>query len=453
MNIESNLEKKKLDELRILAKDLGIKSPTTYKKSDLIQKILEESKKAEEAKEEIKAVETSAEDPAEDFSDEGSLGEKFSCEGLLETLPDGFGFLRTKKYESGPEDIYVSPKQIKMFRLKTGDYIKGIARYKDSKDKFSPLIFVSDVNGLKAADAYKRSSFENLTPIYPEEKLSLEIGKDYTSQRMIDLVAAIGRGQRGLIVSQPKAGKTTLIKDIELALEKNYNDLKIIVLLIDERPEEVTDFQRFVNKYRDPEDELKRTEVASSTFDQEPQHHISMAELVLERAKRLVEDNKDVVILLDSITRLSRAYNIMTPQSGKTLSGGLDPMALIGPKKFFGSARNIENGGSLTIIATALVDTGSRMDDVIFEEFKGTGNMEIHLERPLAQRRIFPAIDIMKSSTRRDDLLLSPEEMDAMYKVRSTDKNSYAATEEFIDRIKRTKSNKELVDLINHNML
>ena len=358
--------------------------------------------------------------------------------------------MRTELYESSNDDIYVSPKQVKMFRLKTGDFIKGIARVKKDKDKFSPLIFVSDVNGLKAADAFNRSNFESLTPIYPNQRLKLETSKEKISQRIIDIIAPIGRGQRGLIVSQPKAGKTTLIKDIEYALEKNFNDLKILVLLIDERPEEVTDFKRFVNQYRDKDNELTRTEVAASTFDKPPQNHIYMQEMVLERAKRLVEDNKDVVILLDSITRLARAYNIMTPQSGRTLSGGLDPLALVGPKKFFGAARNIENGGSLTIIATALVDTGSRMDDMVYEEFKGTGNMEVHLDRKLAQKRIFPAIDVEKSSTRKDNLLLSDSELEVAYKLRNPDmKDKADFTNELINLIGKCKSNDEFIELIN----
>ena len=339
-----------------------------------------------------------------------------------------------------------------MFRLKTGDYIEGIAREKHDKDKFSPLIFVSTVNGIKPADAFNRDLFEDLTPIYPNERISVETDPKNISGRIIDVISPIGRGQRGLIVSQPKAGKTTLIKDIERSLEKNYHDLKIIVLLIDERPEEVTDFIRFVNEYRDPENVLMRTEVAASTFDMAPQSHIDIAEMVLERAKRFVEEKKDVVILLDSLTRLARAYNIMTPQSGRTLSGGLDPLALVGPKQFFGAARNIENGGSLTILATALVDTGSRMDDMIFEEFKGTGNMEIHLDRRLSNRRIFPAINIEKSSTRRDDLLLTKEELEAVYKLRKSDLNTTESIVELIDWMKRTKSNKQFVELINSSI-
>lgn len=435
-----NIDNYKLKELREIAKDLEIKSLSQYKKAELIDEIL----KAYHYKKDQDKYDT------EDNDDSFDLGEKFDCKGVLDLHEDGFGFLRTNNYEPSNEDIYVSPKQVKMFRLKTGDFIKGIARVKRDRDKFPPLIFVSDVNGLKPGDAFNRSNFDTLTPIYPKEKLILETSKDSISQRIIDVVAPIGRGQRGLIVSQPKAGKTTLIKDIEIALEKNYDNLKILVLLIDERPEEVTDFKRLVNQYRDPNNEMTRTEVAASTFDQTPQNHINVAELVVERAKRLVEDKKDVVILLDSITRLSRAYNIMTPQSGRTLSGGLDPLALVGPKKFFGAARNIENGGSLTIIATSLVDTGSRMDDMIYEEFKGTGNMEIHLNRDLAQRRIFPAIDIDKSSTRKEVLLLSKDELEAMYKIRRTgSKDKLELTHQFIDFMQRTKSNKDFVSLIN----
>ena len=432
-----NLKDKKLVDLREIAKDLGIESISKYRKDELIKLIEEENKNKEEESQEAR---------------ENDLGSKFDCDGILEILPDGFGFLRTQLYESGDDDIYVPPKQIKMFRLKTGDYIEGIAREKHDKDKFSPLIFVSSVNGIKPGDAFNRPPFEDLTPIYPNERISVETDSKHLSGRIIDIISPIGRGQRGLIVSQPKAGKTTLIKEIERALEKNYDDLKILVLLIDERPEEVTDFIRFVNEYRDPENVLMRTEVAASTFDMPPQNHIDIAEMVLERAKRFVEEKKDVVILLDSITRLARAYNIMTPQSGRTLSGGLDPLALVGPKQFFGAARNIEDGGSLTILATALVDTGSRMDDMIFEEFKGTGNMEIHLDRRLSNRRIFPAINIEKSSTRRDDLLLSKEEMEAIYKLRNSDLNTTESILELIDWMKRTKSNEDFVKLINSSL-
>lgn len=319
-----NLKDKKLVELREIAKDLGIESISKYRKDELIKLIEEEEKNKDEEKKEAR---------------ENDLGAKFNCDGILEILPDGFGFLRTQLYESGDDDIYVPPKQIKMFRLKTGDYIEGIAREKHDKDKFSPLIFVSTVNGIKPADAFNRDLFEDLTPIYPNERISVETDSKNISGRIIDVISPIGRGQRGLIVSQPKAGKTTLIKDIERSFEKKYDDLKIIVLLIDERPEEVTDFIRYVNEYRDPENILMRTEVAASTFDMPPQSHIDIAEMVLERAKRFVEEKKDVVILLDSLTRLARAYNIMTPQSGRTLSGGLDPLALVGPKQFFWSCK------------------------------------------------------------------------------------------------------------------
>ena len=432
-----NLKDKKLVDLREIAKDLGIGSVSKYRKDELIKLIEEENNnKDEETKE----------------SRENDLGAKFDCDGILEILPDGFGFLRTEMYQSGDDDIYVPPKQIKMFRLKTGDFIEGIAREKHDKDKFSPLIFVSSVNGIKPGDAFNRPPFEELTPIYPDTRINIETEPSRISGRIIDIISPIGRGQRGLIVSQPKAGKTTMIKEIARSLEKNYDDLKVIVLLIDERPEEVTDFIRFVNEYRDPNNILMRTEVAASTFDMPPQNHIDIAEMVLERAKRFVEEKKDVVILLDSITRLARAYNIMTPQSGRTLSGGLDPLALVGPKQFFGAARNIENGGSLTILATALVDTGSRMDDMIFEEFKGTGNMEVHLDRRLSNRRIFPAINIEKSSTRRDDLLLSKDELDAVYKLRNSDLNTTESIVELIDLMKKTKSNQQFVELINSSL-
>lgn len=433
----TNLEDLKVTELREIAKDLEIPSVTKYKKDELI-KLIEQTKKEKE------------EDQEE--SRQNDLGSKFDCEGVLEILPDGFGFLRSDLYEQGDDDIYVPPKQIKMFRLKTGDYIRGIAREKHDKDKFAPLIFVSDVNGIKPGDAFNRPVFEELTPIYPNDRIKLESSNDNVSGRIIDIVSPIGRGQRGLIVSQPKAGKTSLIKNIERSIERNYDDVKIFVLLIDERPEEVTDFIRYVNEYRDPDNDYMRTEVASSTFDMPPQNHIEIAEMVLERAKRFVEDKKDVVILLDSITRLARAYNITTPQSGRTLSGGLDPMALVGPKQFFGAARNIEDGGSLTILATALVDTGSRMDDMIFEEFKGTGNMEVHLDRRLSDRRIFPAINIEKSSTRREDLLLSKEELDAIYKLRKSDMDTTESIVELIDLMKKTKTNNQFIDLINKSL-
>lgn len=433
----TNYQENTVAELREIAKELEISSVTKYKKDELIKLIEQAQKEDEEDKKE---------------KQDNDLGAKFDCEGVLEILPDGYGFLRSDLYEQGDDDIYVPPKQIKMFRLKTGDYIRGIAREKHDKDKFAPLIFVKDVNGIKPGEAFNRISFEDLTPIYPDERLQLERSADNLSGRIIDIISPIGKGQRGLIVSQPKAGKTTLIKEIERSIEKNYDDVKIFVLLIDERPEEVTDFIRFVNEYRDPSNDYMRTEVASSTFDMPPQNHVEIADMILERAKRFVEDKKDVVILLDSITRLTRAYNIITPQSGKTLSGGLDPMALVGPKQFFGAARNIEGGGSLTILATALVDTGSRMDDLIFEEFKGTGNMEVHLDRRLSDRRIFPAINIEKSSTRREDLLLNKEELEAIYKLRKSELDKTGSIIELIDFMKRTDSNDKFVDLINRTL-
>lgn len=432
-----NLAENTVAGLREIAKSLEIPSVTRYKKDELI-KLIEEAKKEKEEEQKEKQ--------------DNDLGEKFDCEGVLEILPDGFGFLRSDLYEQGDDDIYVPPKQIKMFKLKTGDYIRGIAREKHDKDKFAPLIFVSDVNGLKPADAFNRVGFDDLTPIYPNQRIKLETSNRDISGRIIDIISPIGKGQRGLIVSQPKAGKTTLIKNIERSIEKNYDDIKIFVLLIDERPEEVTDFIRFVNEYRDPDNDYMRTEVASSTFDMPPQNHVEIAEMILERAKRFVEDKKDVVILLDSITRLARAYNIITPQSGKTLSGGLDPMALVGPKQFFGAARNVENGGSLTILATALVETGSRMDDLIFEEFKGTGNMEVHLDRRLSDRRIFPAINIEKSSTRKEELLLSKEELEAIFKIRKSQMDTTSSIVELIDLMKRTDSNERFVELINRTL-
>jgi len=324
-------------------------------------------------------------------------------EGVLEVLPDGYGFLRNENYLPGAKDIYVSPSQIRRFSLKTGDKIRGKGRIPKEGEKFQALLYVQSVNGDPPEVAAKRTPFEQLTPIYPNERITLETSPKELSTRLIDLIAPIGKGQRGMIVSPPKAGKTILLQKIANSITTNYPDIELIVLLIDERPEEVTDMQRSI-----------KGEVVYSTFDKVPEHHIKVAEMVLERAQRLVEHKKDVVILLDSITRLARAYNLTIPPTGRTLSGGLDPGALHSPKRFFGSARNIENGGSLTIIATALVDTGSRMDDVIYEEFKGTGNMEIHLDRKLSEKRIFPAIDINKSGTRREELLLSQKELESV---------------------------------------
>ncbi|AGC69335.1 transcription termination factor Rho [Thermoclostridium stercorarium subsp. stercorarium DSM 8532] len=360
--------------------------------------------------------------------------------GILEVLPDGYGFLRGQNYLSGPRDIYVSPSQIRRFNLKTGDKIVGKGRIQKEGEKFQALLYVLSVNGDPPEVAQQRKPFDQLTPIYPNERITLETEPMELSTRLIDLIAPIGKGQRGLIVSPPKAGKTVLLKKIANAITQNYKDMELIVLLIDERPEEVTDMQRSI-----------KGDVIYSTFDELPEHHIKVAEMVLERAQRLVEQKKDVVVLLDSITRLARAYNLTIPPTGRTLSGGLDPGALHKPKRFFGAARNIENGGSLTIIATALIDTGSRMDDVIYEEFKGTGNMELHLDRKLSEKRIFPAIDINRSGTRREELLLSQKELESVWAIRRAISNMGTAevTEMIINRLMQTKTNEEFINSIN----
>ena len=360
-------------------------------------------------------------------------------EGILEVLPDGYGFLRGKNYLSSPKDVYISSVQIRRFRLDKGDKIKGIARVPQDteKDKFPALIFVGEVNGESPEKAYRRKKFDDLIPIYPNERIRLETTPNEYAMRIIDLISPIGKGQRGMIVAPPKVGKTTLIKKIANSISINNPEVELIVLLIDERPEEVTDMTRSI-----------KGDVIYSTFDELPEHHVKVAEMVLERAKRLTEQGKDVVILLDSITRLARAYNLVIPSSGRTLSGGLDPSALHKPKKFFGAARNIENGGSLTILATALIETGSRMDDVIFEEFKGTGNMEVHLDRRLSEKRIFPAIDINKSGTRREDLLLTKPEMETVFALRKALNNLPVAdvTEQIITQMTQTKNNAEFIE-------
>lgn len=361
-------------------------------------------------------------------------------EGVLEVLPDGYGFLRSENYLPGSKDIYVSPSQIRRFSLKTGDKIRGKGRIPKDGEKFQALLYVQTVNGDPPETASKRVPFEYLTPIYPNKRITLETSPKELSTRLIDLIAPIGKGQRGMIVSPPKAGKTILLQKIANSITTNYPEIELIVLLIDERPEEVTDMQRSI-----------RGEVAYSTFDKVPEHHIKVAEMVLDRAQRLVEHKKDVVILLDSITRLARAYNLTIPPTGRTLTGGLDPGALHSPKRFFGSARNIEFGGSLTIIATALVETGSRMDDYIYEEFKGTGNMEIHLDRKLSEKRIFPAIDVNKSGTRREELLLSQKELDGIWAIRKalSSMGTIEVTEILINKLVQTKSNEEFVNSIN----
>ena len=405
-----DLEELSLTELREKAKDAGIKSATKFKKDELISILKEENvdKVAEEPEEEKKEFKEVITKEGYKLTSEGDE----VVEGILEVLPDGYGFLRGENYLPTPKDVYVSPIQIKRFRLDTGDIVRGIKRTPKEGEKFPALIFVGAVNGEHPENAMKRRSFDDLTPIYPQERIKLETSQNEYTMRIMDLLCPIGKGQRGMIVAPPKAGKTTILKKIANSITANNPDLELIVLLIDERPEEVTDMKRSI-----------KGDVIYSTFDELPEHHVKVAEMVLERGKRLVEQHKDVVILLDSITRLARAYNLVVPASGRTLSGGLDPAALHKPKRFFGAARNTEDAGSLTILATALVETGSRMDDVIFEEFKGTGNMEVHLDRALSEKRIFPAIDINKSGTRKEELLLSKEELDTIFALRKAMSN------------------------------
>ena len=368
-------------------------------------------------------------------------------EGILEVMPDGYGFIRCDNYLPGENDVYVSPAQIRRFCLKTGDIVAGNTRIKSQGEKFSALLFVKGVNGFHPAEAQKRKKFEDLTPIFPNERIHLETPGSNVSMRMVDLVSPIGKGQRGMIVSQPKTGKTTLLKQIAKAITVNHPGVKLIILLIDERPEEVTDIKESI--------EGKNVEVIYSTFDELPENHKRVSEMVIERAKRLVEHKQEVVILLDSITRLARAYNLTVQASGRTLSGGLDPAALHMPKRFFGAARNMREGGNLTILATALVDTGSRMDDVVFEEFKGTGNMELVLDRNLSEKRIFPAIDLPRSSTRRDDLLLTQTELEATYLMRKAFNSlkSDDAVERIIDMFLKTKTNAEFIEIVKKTKL
>lgn len=443
--MEAELNSKKLDELRQMAKELDIHGVAVMRKADLIERIIEKqqaSKKQQVSEKQQNDEKGGAEEPK---ATEGARPPRVDVNtkivtGILELCEDGFGFLRCKNYLSGPDDVYIAPAQIRRFRLKTGDEVTGIARMQRENERFCALLYVQEVNGCPPVDAIRRKAFENLTPIYPNERLHLEIDAENFAMRLIDLIAPIGRGQRGMIVSPPKTGKTTLLKNIANSISKNHPDMKLIVLLIDERPEEVTDMQRSIDG-----------EVIYSTFDEVPEHHIKVAEMVLERAMRLVEAGKDVIILMDSITRLARAYNLTIPSTGRTLSGGLDPGALHKPKRFFGAARNIENGGSLTILATALIETGSRMDDVIFEEFKGTGNMEVHLDRKLQERRIYPAIDINKSGTRKEELLLLPEELSAMWAMRKAMNSQATAdvTETLINQLVATKTNVDFSKRVN----
>ncbi|MCM1180426.1 MAG: transcription termination factor Rho [Clostridium sp.] len=487
-----NYEKMTLAELRDTAKELGIKGVSTMKKGELTQ-LLQAVKghqaagkavqkdgrhpakdtregrttavKKEGEAEEKKMEDTVAKDPAarqarnvsektevrqktDSIAVDHNLDSGKEANGILEVMPDGFGFIRCENYLPGENDIYVSPAQIKRFNLKSGDIIIGNQKVKTEKEKFAALLYIKTINGYPLEEAVKRKNFEDLTPIFPDERIRLENQHAKgISMRIMDLLAPIGKGQRGMIVAPPKAGKTTLLKQIAVSISRTYKDMHLIVLLIDERPEEVTDIRETI--------EGPNVEVIYSTFDELPEHHKRVSEMVLERAKRLVEHKEDVVILLDSITRLARAYNLTVPPSGRTLTGGLDPAALHMPKKFFGAARNMREGGSLTVLATALVETGSKMDDVVFEEFKGTGNMELVLNRKLQEKRIFPAIDIVKSGTRRDDLLLTPLELEAVEAMHKEFSGNRAedTIEEVLKLFVRTKDNKEFLDLIKRSLL
>jgi transcription termination factor Rho len=454
-------------ELRDAAKELGIKNITKLKKAELIDEVKRVSpvsiekdgvvlrekinpKKTEFVTESsleetpVINLKTETVEDKPSFEDKRErlkemIDESDTARGVLEVIENNFGFLRGQNYLTSPNDIYVSPSQIRRFNLRTGDMVEGKVRIPKEGEKFKALLFVQSVNGENPERATRRKRFETLTPIYPKERIKLETSTLDLSSRLMDIISPIGKGQRGIIVAPPKAGKTTLLKKVANSISHNHPEVKLIMLLIDERPEEVTDMQRSVNG-----------EVIYSTFDEEPDHHTKVAEMVLERAKRMVEQGQDVVILMDSLTRLSRAYNLTINPTGRTLSGGLDPGALINPKKFFGAARKIEEGGSLTILATALVETGSRMDDMIFEEFKGTGNMEVHLDRKLQERRIFPAIDIYKSGTRREDLLLSPKELEVAFNIRKVmynENNADIVTEKLIALMSKTRSNAEFLEM------
>jgi transcription termination factor Rho len=464
-----------LIDLRKKAKELGMKNISTLKKSELIEALKKIESEAEKPKEEVKTAvrmpvsaeksdgsqtcpvhssqpqhaadnaagtESMPRRPAMTLGELEQLDSGETKEGILEVLPDGYGFIRCDNYLPGENDVYVSPAQIRRFNLKTGDIVTGNTRVKSQNEKFSALLYIKAVNGFPPNEAQRRKRFEELTPIFPNERIHLETPGSGIAMRMVNLISPIGKGQRGMIVSQPKTGKTTLLKQIAKAVTRNHSEMKLIILLIDERPEEVTDIKESI--------EGKNVEVIYSTFDELPENHKRVSEMVIERAKRLVEHKQDVMILLDSITRLARAYNLTVQPSGRTLSGGLDPAALHMPKKFFGSARCMREGGSLTILATALVDTGSRMDDVVFEEFKGTGNMELVLDRSLSEKRIFPAIDLPRSSTRREDLLLTQSELEATYLMRKAlgGMKSEEALERIIELFMRTKTNAEFIEII-----
>ncbi len=422
--------------LKELAKARDISGISGMKKAELIERMLEEDIRDKE-----RSANTGDKEKQE-IHDIDKLDSGVTANGILEVMSDGFGFIRCENYLPGENDIYVSPSQIRRFNLKTGDILEGNTRIKTQQEKFSALLYLTKVNGIHPGIASKRPNFEDLIPIFPNERLSLECGKTSTAMRIMDLMSPIGKGQRGMIVSPPKAGKTTLLKQVALSVRRNNPEIHLLILLIDERPEEVTDIKEAI--------EGKNVEVIYSTFDELPEHHKRVSEMVIERAKRLVEHGKDVMILLDSITRLARAYNLTVSPSGRTLSGGLDPAALHMPKRFFGAARNMRGGGSLTILATALVDTGSRMDDVVYEEFKGTGNMELVLDRRLSEKRMFPAIDLPKSGTRREDLLLTKEEQEAVDSMRRARDGLRAeeAVENILNMFSRTKNNEELIQMV-----
>jgi len=438
-----------LQNLKEIAKNRGMKKISTLKKAELIEALLKKDEedalllasqnggripKTEQKKPDTPIIHKN------EFASELDSGQ--IANGILEVMPDGYGFIRCANYLPGENDIYVAPSQIRRFGLKTGDIVKGNIRVKTQGEKFGALLYVKSVNGLKPEEATKRYNFEDMTPVFPDDRIRLEKPGASISMRVMDLLSPVGKGQRGMIVSPPKAGKTTLMKEVAKSVKANNPEIHLIILLIDERPEEVTDIKEAI--------EGPNVEVIYSTFDELPEHHKRVSEMVIERAKRLVEHKKDVMILLDSITRLTRAYNLTEPSSGRTLSGGLDPAALHMPKRFFGAARNMREGGSLTILATALIETGSKMDEVVYEEFKGTGNMEMVLDRKLSERRIFPAIDMQRSSTRRDDLLLTPDELEAINMIRRAFNGvkSEESVNQVLDLFSKTRNNGEFVSIV-----
>lgn len=436
-----------ITDLKSIAKARGIKGTSLMKKAEVVEAMLELDEKEAEKKEEKERAEEKNSLERENMGGKegefpGELDSGITASGILEVMPDGFGFIRCANYLPGENDVYVAPSQIRRFNMKTGDIVTGNTRIKTQGEKFSALLYVKNINGYLPDVAARRGNFEDMTPIFPDERLRLETPGASVAMRIMDLMSPIGKGQRGMIVSPPKAGKTTLLKEVAKSIKRNSPETHLIILLIDERPEEVTDIKEAI--------EGPNVEVIYSTFDELPEHHKRVAEMVMERAKRLVEHKKDVMVLLDSITRLTRAYNLTVPPSGRTLSGGLDPAALHMPKRFFGAARNMREGGSLTILATALVNTGSKMDDVVYEEFKGTGNMEMVLDRKVAEKRVFPAIDIPQSGTRREDLLLTQEEMEAINYIRRAFNamKPEEAVDKVVDLFKKTKNNKEFVEMV-----